>query len=547
MFKVSEIFPSIQGEGKFSGLPVIFVRFHGCNLNCSYCFGIKPGRRVPRLRLGYKNNNRKGSHKIRLDNIKIGDWIMTYDKNLNLVETEVKNVMTRKVEQWYEVLIDNVKYFITGEHPVFTTKGLKQVNELNKGDIILDVKPNELMSYNAKINNSMFNSKTVVKSTQSTNYDLISEKIKNTIKIKKENGTYISSWNLMSKKQQDFMKEKISKANSGKSNGMYKSEINHKPNYWNLRFMIESGEITQSQLSGKTLKEDNAKIFIVHHIDENPENDDENNLLIVTSREHNQIHERGYNFWLNDRIDGKTLSNLVLANGKEIQNIKYIDITQHKHYNKSYGPKPLNVYNLSCEPFNTYLIDDMYVHNCDTKQNEFTEMEAKDIINKVMEIAKDKEYNTVVFTGGEPFMQLSLELILELAYYFNIHFETNGTYIEAMEEVMNLGINNKIQFIISPKIQNRDSSDDFFKHLLLLETFKIYDNVSFKFLIDNKTDLYYWVSFLRSIPELRQKLIYLQPEFEKRESIINMILNYKFLQVCNYRISTQSHKFLNMR
>lgn len=35
--KVVEIFTSIDGEGKRTGLPVVFVRLHGCNLRCSYC------------------------------------------------------------------------------------------------------------------------------------------------------------------------------------------------------------------------------------------------------------------------------------------------------------------------------------------------------------------------------------------------------------------------------------------------------------------------------------------------------------------------------
>ena len=37
MLSLSEVRESLQGEGKFTGIPTTFVRLYGCNLYCAYC------------------------------------------------------------------------------------------------------------------------------------------------------------------------------------------------------------------------------------------------------------------------------------------------------------------------------------------------------------------------------------------------------------------------------------------------------------------------------------------------------------------------------
>lgn len=37
MYRINEIFLSLQGEGFHTGMPAVFVRFCGCNLRCAFC------------------------------------------------------------------------------------------------------------------------------------------------------------------------------------------------------------------------------------------------------------------------------------------------------------------------------------------------------------------------------------------------------------------------------------------------------------------------------------------------------------------------------
>lgn len=36
-YKINELFYSLQGEGKYTGTPAVFIRLSGCNLACPFC------------------------------------------------------------------------------------------------------------------------------------------------------------------------------------------------------------------------------------------------------------------------------------------------------------------------------------------------------------------------------------------------------------------------------------------------------------------------------------------------------------------------------
>lgn len=419
---INSIYAGINGEVSILGQGSLctFIRLQGCNLRCKYCFGVVPGRHIPKIILSDKPNKK-------LTDIKIGDKLLTFNDKKELVETEVTNLITREVDSWLKIRIKNYEYYVTEEHPFFTTQGLKQAKDLQIGDEIYHSDYKDKLSFRMIGNKNPMEREDVKKRViENTNYKLLGKKISSAIKRKQIEGTYVSSYDSLSKEDQQKVGKKISLSKMGNKNPNWKGG-SKTPNYDEMKQQIKNGE---TRVCSKCRKE---KPLDVHHKDGNHKNDSSENLEILCESCHYTEHEIGYNFWKNNnRKDGKQL---IAMNGFKILSIKKIN---RNDYPPSLKPKPLKVYNLSCEPYNSFLIDYMWVHNCDTKQaqkvNKKTEFMSADVIHNciINGYAEDNIFpKNLTITGGEPLMQEKEVLALARMFQDNLYtvcIETNGSY-----------------------------------------------------------------------------------------------------------------------
>jgi len=342
-----------------------------------------------------------------------------------LVETTVTEVMERVVDQWYVITIEGIPYFVTPEHPFFTNTGLVAAEDLRVGDVVLHSSLKDKLSFRMKLVNPMKNKKTAMQKASNTDYSTVGNKIRSTIKHKQSLGIYTSSWNLLTDVQKDTLRKKIAYTKIGSKNPMYKG---NNDNFTSLKRMVLDKDITECSLCESTTH------LEVHHIDGDTDNDKLENLSVLCKSCHTVAHKKGYNFWNKNRASlsstsqGKMKERLVATgrNGMVVEKIEFID-TAITHED------PLKVYNISCAPYNSYLLDYMWVHNCDTTYSFGKGHKAcvSDILTTVRALRPKK----VTLTGGEPMIQKDVfELIKQLLEHkYTISIETNGTVAKHLD------------------------------------------------------------------------------------------------------------------
>ncbi len=514
-------FASLEGEGGTIGSSALYIRTNTCNLRCNFCFGTPKGKRESSITM-------LSERKKKISKIKKGDKLLTYNDQQELVETEVYNVINRTVDKYLELKIEGKYYYVTHEHPFFTTTGLKRADELKIGDNIIHSNGAEICSVKMKNNNPMKNKDTVVKSVKNTNYKKLAKKISQTRLERFASGELVGTPQTQDQKdkaskrmiENNPMKNKDttkkvsitmkSKFETGELIAYHRDEIwcknqsdrmigdnNPMKNEETLRKNIESHNFGKSKVEDyfHTLCEDNDiildfignnKLIIGNKVPD---------FIIPGTKKVIEIYDSTFLYtdiyrdseWELKRIEhfakhGYECLCIDMFKFKRIKDREDLLIKVRKYYHNGMVVekikeinKDLEVHNISCSPYNTYLIDNMWVHNCDTAfsvegKEEFnivdmTKESYTDLLINEYSTNQRKEINNLSITGGEPLLNLNYlgDMIRRTLDAFpnitRIIFETNGTMLSKVDNCYKLigqigCMYPKIKFMlsISPKL-----------------------------------------------------------------------------------------------
>ena len=123
--KINEYFESLQGEGKFSGYPALFIRLSGCNNKCEFCDTKyhKEGKNISKNKIIKIINNYKGDIVVWTGGeptLQIEDiiYIINHTNKLHHLETNC-----------FKLNIDYLTWF---DYIAFSPKNLNDTKRLSK-------------------------------------------------------------------------------------------------------------------------------------------------------------------------------------------------------------------------------------------------------------------------------------------------------------------------------------------------------------------------------------------------------------------------------
>ena len=495
--KVNSIFFTLQGEGIYQGRPSLFLRLSGCNLNCKFCF---PGNVKVTTDKGVK----------RIEDVCVGDSVLSLDENLNEVFTKVKNVMYNEVDRsdlckvTYRVgnSSKNLRKIIsTMDHPFHVKgKGYVEASDLKKGDVIYYVEGKDRVSINMSGNNPMKRPE-------------VSSKMAETLK-----GAYADGSITPYTRDEEWRTEaslRMTDSNPMHSPASVKKMLRNK--VYKKSSLEEKAERILQKIHEDILYVGNDPKFLIGNKNVGYVRPD---FIIKGTKKVIEVYDPtcpmynrcsvkeqkayesaritffkkfGYkvffikaddiNFYQGNgsgnkktflkrkKSDFTKSLNAFIYNGAHIVSVEPLD-------KKSLGPlsksgcydsstRKFGVYNLSCAPYNTYCVDGLHVHNCDSFFDKGTSMSFESIraemSKRVYEFfgSEDKipeNYDTniiLVITGGEPFLQKNLGKFIEYMnpFFSKIQIESNGLVYRS--------IPNYAVLVISPKMHPK--TKEYFK------------------------------------------------------------------------------------
>lgn len=165
---------------------------------------------------------------------------------------------------------------------------------------------------------------------------------------------------------------------------------------------------------------------------------------------------------------------------------------------------------------------DVGCHWCDVKESWNADLHPPTETEKIVEEAS-KYSDTVVVTGGEPLTWDMTELTKQLKEKdMQVHIETSGAY----------ELSGTWDWIcLSPKKTKLPKSEVYQKANEL------------KVIVYNKHDLEFAEEQASKVNE--NCILYLQPEWSKREKVIPLIVDY-VMKHPKWKVSLQTHKYLNI-
>ncbi len=523
--RIAEMFyDTIQGEN-FTGVPATFMRMQGCTLNCVWCF-----HENTKIQTAFN-----GKKKIK--DIKQNDILLTLDKKNNIVETQVKKIMKRKVnikDNIIKLILNNKKdtpLVVTKEHPIYVKdKGWTKAKYIEKNDIIIGIESTQLVSYKMKKNNPM-------KKLE------IREKCKTTQKYLRQIGI-MKPYERTEKHRLVQRSYKLGEKNPMKNpETVRKNALSHFKKKSSLETKYEQlfNELNLpiTYIGNNKLAIGNKKLgyrfpdFLI---------DGKKKLIEVYDttfpwyanygKREKGTYERdrinhykkcGYKVIFlteNDLKNKQTLQEKLFTyifNGYVVTDIT--DKISRKSYAQLFGnlnQTETKVFNLSCYPYNTYLANNLWVHNCDTVEvwrqgnpysvDELIEMcEEKGLINRW------REGQHLILTGGSPLIQQKalVEFIHKIreTYGFKPYIEIeNECVLEPSKDMLSLVDlwNN------SPKLSNSCNPSTLMYKPDVLKLLNNLDNSWFKFVITSLDD---W-------EEIKEKFI--EPGLISKEKIVLM-------------------------